>query len=154
MLPSSAMSSRPLSTAPKGPTRSWHSLEASRLATRRLAVSDIGTSPSWQGPRSSERSGPRHPPRAQSIRWKEKSTSLGAGVALSHQLVPGMYVRHPDRPAWGLGQVQSAVGNRVTVNFEHVGKQLVNASVIFLIEVDIDQEGLTPPEPGKAPGSG
>ncbi|HKF62373.1 MAG TPA: DUF3553 domain-containing protein [Dongiaceae bacterium] len=73
---------------------------------------------------------------------------------MSHQLVPGMYVRHPDRPAWGLGQVQSAIGNRVTVNFEHAGKQLVNASVIFLIEVDIDQEGLTSPECEKAPGSG
>jgi len=72
---------------------------------------------------------------------------------LSHQLVPGMYVRHPDRPAWGLGQVQSAVGNRVTVNFEHAGKQLVNASVIFLIEVDLDQEKVISPEPGKAPGS-
>ena len=70
---------------------------------------------------------------------------------MSHQLVPGMYVRHPDRPAWGLGQVQSAIGNRVTVNFEHAGKQLVNASVIFLIEVDI--EDATLPEPRKAPGS-
>ena len=73
---------------------------------------------------------------------------------MSHQLVPGMYVRHPDRPAWGLGQVQSAIGNRVTVNFEHAGKQLVNASVIFLIEVDLDHEEATSPEPGKAAGSG
>ena len=73
---------------------------------------------------------------------------------MSHQLVPGMYVRHPDRPAWGLGQVQSAVGNRVTVNFEHAGKQLVNASVIFLIEVDLDQDEVSSPETGKAPGSG
>ena len=64
-----------------------------------------------------------------------------------------MYVRHPDRPSWGLGQVQSAIGSRVTVNFEHAGKQLVNASVIFLIEVDLDQEEEIGPEPGKAPGS-
>jgi hypothetical protein len=49
--------------------------------------------------------------------------------------------------------VQSAVGNRVTVNFEHAGKQLVNASVIFLIEVNLDQEEVLSPEPGKAPGS-
>jgi len=34
-------------------------------------------------------------------------------------------VRHPDRPDWGLGQVQSAVGDRVTVNFENAGKRLV-----------------------------
>jgi hypothetical protein len=65
-----------------------------------------------------------------------------------------MYVRHPDRPAWGLGQVQSAIGNRVAVNFEHAGKQLVNASVIFLIEVDLDKEEVSSPETGKAPGSG
>ena len=72
---------------------------------------------------------------------------------MRHQLVPGMYVRHPDCPAWGLGQVQSAVGDRITVNFEHAGKQLVNASVIFLAEVDIDHEGVSATETGKPPGS-
>ena len=34
-------------------------------------------------------------------------------------LAPGMIVRHPGEPDWGLGQVQSVIGNRVTVNFEH-----------------------------------
>lgn len=47
-------------------------------------------------------------------------------------LTPGTFVRHPDRPDWGIGQVQSVDGNRVTVNFEHVGKQLINISVIAL----------------------
>ncbi|MDE2391877.1 MAG: DUF3553 domain-containing protein, partial [Rhodospirillales bacterium] len=41
---------------------------------------------------------------------------------------PGQYVRHPGRPDWGLGQVQSAAGKRVTVNFEHAGKVLVDTS--------------------------
>ena len=45
---------------------------------------------------------------------------------------PGQFVRHPARPDWGLGQVQSAVGDRVTVNFEHAGKVLVNTKVIAL----------------------
>src|SRR6185437_482751 len=36
-------------------------------------------------------------------------------------LEPGQFVRHPDRPDWGLGQVQSAIGDRITVNFENVG---------------------------------
>jgi hypothetical protein len=45
---------------------------------------------------------------------------------------PGQFVRHPDRPDWGLGQVQSAIGDRVTVNFENAGKVLVNAAVIQL----------------------
>ena len=34
-------------------------------------------------------------------------------------LVPGAFVRHPQRPDWGIGQVQSVVGDRITVNFEH-----------------------------------
>jgi hypothetical protein len=45
---------------------------------------------------------------------------------------PGQWVRHPDRPDWGVGQVQSAIGDRVTVNFEHAGKQLMNIRVVAL----------------------
>ncbi len=47
-------------------------------------------------------------------------------------LEPGQWVRHPDQPDWGDGQVQSVVGERVTVNFEHAGKVLINARVIAL----------------------
>lgn len=47
-------------------------------------------------------------------------------------LVPGAMVRHPEQPDWGLGQVQSVVGERVTVNFEERGKVLINAAVIEL----------------------
>jgi FKBP-type peptidyl-prolyl cis-trans isomerase 2 len=39
---------------------------------------------------------------------------------------PGMRVMLPTRPDWGEGQVQSVVGDRVTVNFEHGGKRLIN----------------------------
>jgi FKBP-type peptidyl-prolyl cis-trans isomerase 2 len=45
---------------------------------------------------------------------------------------PGLRVRHPGQPDWGIGQVQSVVGDRVTVNFEHAGKVLINAAVIEL----------------------
>ena len=45
---------------------------------------------------------------------------------------PGQWVRHPGRPDWGPGQVQSAIGDRVTVNFEHAGKVLVNIRVVLL----------------------
>ena len=45
---------------------------------------------------------------------------------------PGQFVRHPQRPDWGLGQVQSVIGERVTVNFEEVGKVLVNTAVVEL----------------------
>jgi len=51
-------------------------------------------------------------------------------------LEPGAWVRHPGQPDWGVGQVQSVVGGRVTVNFEHAGKVLVNAAVVALEPVD------------------
>ena len=54
-------------------------------------------------------------------------------------LVPGAYVRHPDRPEWGIGQVQSAVAGRVTVNFENCGKLLIDADVVELEPVDPDK---------------
>jgi hypothetical protein len=54
-------------------------------------------------------------------------------------LVPGAYVRHPDRPEWGIGQVQSAVAGRVTVNLENCGKLLIDADVVELEPVDPDK---------------
>ena len=54
---------------------------------------------------------------------------------LGAMLAPGNLVRHPDCPEWGLGQVQSVDGDRVTVNFEHTGKQLIKTSVVGLILV-------------------
>ena len=47
-------------------------------------------------------------------------------------LVPGVLVRNPACPDWGLGQVQSAVGSRVTVNFENAGKLLINTDRVEL----------------------
>ena len=59
---------------------------------------------------------------------------------MSATLVPGMLVRHPERPDWGLGQVQSVVGARITVNFENAGKLLINGAVISLETVDGDAD--------------
>ena len=50
-------------------------------------------------------------------------------------LEPGMLVRHPDHADWGLGQVQSVIGERVTVNFEHAGKVVIDSKRIFLVPV-------------------
>ncbi len=49
---------------------------------------------------------------------------------------PGHRVLHPGAPEWGVGQVQSVIGDRVTVNFEHRGKVLVNAAVVQLDILD------------------
>ncbi|MCG5243890.1 DUF3553 domain-containing protein [Azospirillum doebereinerae] len=57
---------------------------------------------------------------------------------MDDSLVPGAWVRHPSQPDWGLGQVQSAIRNRITVNFEHAGKVLIDSDVIALDVVDPD----------------
>jgi transcription elongation factor GreA-like protein len=49
---------------------------------------------------------------------------------------PGQFVLHPTQPDWGIGQVQSVAGNRVTVNFENAGKILVNTLVVALAVQD------------------
>lgn len=53
---------------------------------------------------------------------------------------PGMLVRNLDQPEWGLGQVQSAVGTKVTANFEHMGKLTLNVAVVRLVVVDDDSK--------------
>jgi hypothetical protein len=47
-------------------------------------------------------------------------------------LQPGDFVRHRARPDWGLGQIQSMIGSRITVNFENAGKLLIDGTVIEL----------------------
>jgi hypothetical protein len=49
---------------------------------------------------------------------------------------PGIYVRNPRQPDWGMGQVQSAIGEKVTVMFENVGKVVVNTATVTLDRVD------------------
>jgi hypothetical protein len=46
--------------------------------------------------------------------------------------VPGDWVENPQQPDWGPGQVQSAIGARVTVNFLHAGKRLINTDQAML----------------------
>ena len=45
---------------------------------------------------------------------------------------PGDRVRNPKAPEWGIGQVQSIIKNRVTVNFEDAGKKTVDGAIINL----------------------
>ena len=48
----------------------------------------------------------------------------------------GQLVRHPERPEWGLGQVQSVINGKITVNFQDAGKVVINAAQVSLIMVD------------------
>lgn len=61
---------------------------------------------------------------------------------MDHALAPGAIVRHPLCPDWGTGQVQSVVGSRVTVNFEHRGKVVIDTRhvTLELIRPDRDRE--------------
>ena len=52
-------------------------------------------------------------------------------------LSPGDFVHHPARPDWGLGQIQSMVGSRITVTFENAGKQLIDGNVIALAPAEL-----------------
>jgi hypothetical protein len=51
---------------------------------------------------------------------------------LNAVLAPGMLVRHPDQLDWGIGQVQSNINGRVTVNFPETGKQVLDGRRIAL----------------------
>lgn len=48
---------------------------------------------------------------------------------------PGMLVRHPEAADWGLGQVQSRIGHRITVNFEDAGKVVIDGRKVALVPV-------------------
>ncbi len=54
---------------------------------------------------------------------------------LNSVLEPGMLVQHPDEPEWGVGQVQSNIGGKITVNFREQGKVVIDGSRIVLVPV-------------------
>jgi hypothetical protein len=53
-------------------------------------------------------------------------------------LEPGQFVVLEGAPDWGLGQIQSVAGARVTANFENAGKRVINAAVAELKVVDAE----------------
>ena len=49
---------------------------------------------------------------------------------------PGDYVKNPANKDWGIGQVQSIIGSKVTVNFENYGKRVINIEIVKLIKIE------------------
>ena len=45
---------------------------------------------------------------------------------------PGDKVINPHNKVWGIGQVQSIINEKITVNFENVGKKVINSNNIKL----------------------
>ena len=73
--------------------------------------------------------------------WHAAPGGLRSGGGMNSFLVPGALVRHPTQPDWGVGQVQSVVGERVTVNFEERGKVVINVAAIELEVIEAERPG-------------
>ena len=49
---------------------------------------------------------------------------------------PGDFVINPKNKGWGIGQIQSIINNKVTVNFENVGKKVINNEKFILEKIN------------------
>jgi hypothetical protein len=47
-------------------------------------------------------------------------------------LTPGAIVRHPQQPDWGLGRIQAVDGDRIAVNFQEAGRQIIRTKYVVL----------------------
>jgi hypothetical protein len=45
---------------------------------------------------------------------------------------PGTLVKCPSQLSWGIGQIQSCIGNKATINFENSGKKVIDLEVVNL----------------------
>ena len=67
------------------------------------------------------------------IYYKKISFSI-----MQFEFEPGDYVINPSKKEWGIGQIQSIVKSKITVNFENVGKQVINTELVKLEKVKND----------------
>ena len=51
---------------------------------------------------------------------------------------PGNFVLCPSNKEWGVGQVQSIINDKITVNFENAGKKVINSKEIILEKIKIE----------------
>ena len=58
---------------------------------------------------------------------------------MQYDLEPGNFVKHPNERNWRIGQIQSIIRNRVTVNFQHSGKKVINSDNIRLEKMNNEQ---------------
>ena len=54
---------------------------------------------------------------------------------MQFDLEPGDFVVNPDNKEWGIGQIQSIIKNKITVNFQNNGKQVLNTDYVNLEKV-------------------
>ena len=53
---------------------------------------------------------------------------------------PGDHVSNHANKNWGIGQIQSIIGNKVTVNFENFGKRVINIEIVTLEKINKELE--------------
>ena len=49
---------------------------------------------------------------------------------------PGDFVINPNNKSWEIGQIQTIIKSKVTVNFENVGKKVINSKEIILERIN------------------
>ena len=49
---------------------------------------------------------------------------------------PGDKVVNPNNKEWGVGQIQSIIKEKITVNFENVGKKVINSNNLILKKLE------------------
>ena len=54
---------------------------------------------------------------------------------------PGDKVINPQKKDWGIGQIQSIIKNKVTINFENAGKKVINSENVKLEKFTANEFG-------------
>ena len=55
---------------------------------------------------------------------------------MQYDLEPGNFVINPSQKNWGIGQIQSIIKNKATVNFQNNGKKVINLDNVELEKVE------------------
>ena len=58
---------------------------------------------------------------------------------MQFDLEPGDFVINPNNKQWGIGQIQSVIKNKITVNFQNNGKQVLDANYVSLEKVKLNE---------------
>ena len=58
---------------------------------------------------------------------------------MQYDLEPGNFVINPSEKKWGIGQIQSIIKNKATVNFQNNGKKVINLDKVELEKVKDEQ---------------
>jgi|TARA_Y100000817_G_scaffold281583_1_gene246293 hypothetical protein len=55
---------------------------------------------------------------------------------MQYDIEPGNFVVNPSQKSWGIGQVQSIIKNKATINFQNTGKKVINLDNIVLQKIN------------------